>query len=235
MLKLRERLTFSNVVAMLALFVALGGTSVAAISLARNSVKARHIAPNAVDSAKVKNASLRAGDFRPGELPKGEKGDTGAAGAPGAPGTAGTPGTPGAPGPAGAGWAAGNTSSLIPSTPGPGASVTALSPLGSSAPAGNFDSRTLLSPNETIAIRDLVVRQTNETGADGEIRYELANVEGSPVVLLECSIAGASDLSCDSDAQTATVPPATKLSMRVVLDGPTQSTLASWSFDVTAP
>ena len=46
--KLHDRLTFANVVSLLALFVALGGTSVAAVSLTRNSVKGRHIASNAV-------------------------------------------------------------------------------------------------------------------------------------------------------------------------------------------
>jgi hypothetical protein len=58
-------------------FIALGGTSVAAISLKRNSVKGKHIARNAITSAKVKNASLFAKDFAAGQLPKGEKGDTG--------------------------------------------------------------------------------------------------------------------------------------------------------------
>jgi hypothetical protein len=42
--RLRTRLTFANVVSVIALFVALGGTSVAALTLSRNSVKSRHIA-----------------------------------------------------------------------------------------------------------------------------------------------------------------------------------------------
>jgi hypothetical protein len=43
--------------ATVAVFVALGGSSVAAVSLKRNSVKSRHIAKNAVTAPKVKNAS----------------------------------------------------------------------------------------------------------------------------------------------------------------------------------
>jgi hypothetical protein len=81
-------------VAYLALFISLGGTSYAAVSLAKNSVLSKHIkngqvkrvdlAANAVNSAKVGDGTLLAQDFAPGQLPKGEKGDTGAAGAAGA-------------------------------------------------------------------------------------------------------------------------------------------------------
>ena len=78
--------------AYLALFVALGGTSIAAVSLDRNSVKRKHIAKNAITSSKVKNGSLRARDFRAGQLPRGERG---------LPGAAGAKGDPGAPGPVG--------------------------------------------------------------------------------------------------------------------------------------
>ena len=55
--------------AYLALFVALGGTSYAAVKLSRGSVKQQHIARGAVTSPKVKDRSLLARDFRPGQLP----------------------------------------------------------------------------------------------------------------------------------------------------------------------
>jgi len=83
LVKLRSRLTYANVMATIAVFVALGGSSVAAISLKRNSVKGKHIATNAVTSPKVKNASLLARDFAPGQLPKGEQGPQGSQGPPG--------------------------------------------------------------------------------------------------------------------------------------------------------
>lgn len=86
------------VVAVLALFVALGGTSIAAIELARNSVLSKHIkngqvkradlAGGAVNSAKVANGSLLGLDFAPGQLPKGDKGDNGDRGVQGPPGVA---------------------------------------------------------------------------------------------------------------------------------------------------
>jgi hypothetical protein len=107
---MRRKLSFANVTSMMALMVALGGTSYAA-GLARNSVgstqikskavKNSDLGDNAVTASKVKNGSLLAADFALGQLPAGATGDRGPAGAPGTPGTPGTPGAPGAPGPAG--------------------------------------------------------------------------------------------------------------------------------------
>lgn len=63
-----------NGVAYLALFVALGGTSYAAVKLGKNAVKGKNIAANAVTSPKVKNHSLKAVDFKARELPAGAQG-----------------------------------------------------------------------------------------------------------------------------------------------------------------
>lgn len=97
--RIRQRATFANVVSLLALFVALGGSSYAAVQLNRNSVLSRHITNgevkrqdvgrNAVSSSKVEDGRLLARDFAAGQLPaglKGDKGDPGRAGADGAPG-----------------------------------------------------------------------------------------------------------------------------------------------------
>ena len=56
---------------MIALFVALGGASYAAIKIPKNSVGAAQIKKNAVTSTKVKDRSLLATDFRTGQLPRG--------------------------------------------------------------------------------------------------------------------------------------------------------------------
>jgi hypothetical protein len=66
------------IVAIIALVVALGGTSYAALKLPKNSVGTRQIKGNAVTTAKlkgssvtsgkVKNGSLAAADFKPGQL-----------------------------------------------------------------------------------------------------------------------------------------------------------------------
>jgi hypothetical protein len=67
--RLRPHLSYANVVSTLCLFVLLGGTAYAAVTLKRGSVKGKHIASNAVTSPKVKQGTLRVGDFRPGVLP----------------------------------------------------------------------------------------------------------------------------------------------------------------------
>jgi len=79
---------YANVTATLALIVALGGTSYAAIILPANSVGSRQLKKravtnsklraNAVTSATVKNGSLRATDFQAGQLPAGPAGPAGA-------------------------------------------------------------------------------------------------------------------------------------------------------------
>jgi hypothetical protein len=73
------------VISVLALVVALGGTSYAAIVLPANSVGKRQLKKNAVTSAKVKNGSLRAADFRAGQLPAGAPGPAGPQGSPDTP------------------------------------------------------------------------------------------------------------------------------------------------------
>lgn len=87
-------------IALLALFVALGGTSYAAVSLPKGSVGSAQIKKgavasskvrdkavtrakirdNAINSAKVANGTLLAQDFASGQLPKGERGPAGPAG-----------------------------------------------------------------------------------------------------------------------------------------------------------
>src|SRR5262245_29121153 len=67
-----------NLVAWVALFVALGGAGAyAAGALPKNSVGAKQLKRNAVTAKKVKDGSLLAGDFAPGQLPEGKRGATG--------------------------------------------------------------------------------------------------------------------------------------------------------------
>jgi hypothetical protein len=90
----RPRLTYANVIATLALFLALGGgAAYAASHLDKNSVGTKQLKRSAVTGAKVKDGSLSAGDFKPGQLPTGARGPQGIQGIPG---TSGLPGAPGA-------------------------------------------------------------------------------------------------------------------------------------------
>jgi hypothetical protein len=91
----KRRPSHATVVAYLALFVALGGSSYAAVTLQRNSVRTKHIARGAVTSPKVRNHSLLRRDFAAGQLPAGPKGDPGPKGDQGIPGQPGADGAPG--------------------------------------------------------------------------------------------------------------------------------------------
>jgi hypothetical protein len=91
----RRRLSYANVVASTALFVALGGTGYAAITITGSNVRdssltGRDIKNSSIASADIKNGSLLRKDFKAGQLVPGAPG---AAGAPGQKGDAGTPGT----------------------------------------------------------------------------------------------------------------------------------------------
>jgi hypothetical protein len=68
--RFRPRLTFANVVSMLALFVALGGTSYAVTQLPDNSVGTKQLKKDAVVSAKVKDNSLTGADLNKSKLGK---------------------------------------------------------------------------------------------------------------------------------------------------------------------
>jgi hypothetical protein len=102
--RLRSHLS-EHVVGYLALFITVGGTSYAAARLPANSVgtaqlrkgavTAPKLAKRAVDTTKVKNATLVAADFAPGQIPQGSKGATGPQGATGPTGAKGDPGPAG--------------------------------------------------------------------------------------------------------------------------------------------
>ena len=95
-----RRLTYANVTATLALFIALGGTSYAAFSLPRDSVGSQQIRRGAVGASELRARAVRSSDIAPravglGDISmrarralRGEKGDPGP---PGPPGPAGKP------------------------------------------------------------------------------------------------------------------------------------------------
>lgn len=109
------RLRFADVVALAALFIALGGVSYAAIAVPAKSVGTKQLKGNAVTSAKVRNGSLLTRDFKGGQLdglefaaeesgptgPTGPTGDTGETGPTGPRGETGPTGPQGEQGPTG--------------------------------------------------------------------------------------------------------------------------------------
>jgi hypothetical protein len=95
-MKLLRGAGYANVTATIALVIALGGTSYAAVTLPHNSVGAAQIKSNAVNATKIKNGSVTGTDVKDGSLskadfefgqlvagpagpagPKGDKGDPG--------------------------------------------------------------------------------------------------------------------------------------------------------------
>jgi hypothetical protein len=90
-----RRLSYANVVATLALFIALGGGAYAATKLPKNSVGPTQLRRNAVTSGKVKDGSLHRQDFATKDLAtlRGPTGPTGVTGATGPKGDKGAVGS----------------------------------------------------------------------------------------------------------------------------------------------
>jgi hypothetical protein len=65
---MRPRLSYANVVATLALFIALGGASYAALKLPKNSVGAKQLKKNAVTGPKIKGQAITAAKIKSGTL-----------------------------------------------------------------------------------------------------------------------------------------------------------------------
>ena len=96
----------ATLIAMLALFIAIGGTATAASGL----INGKKIKKGTITGKQIKNQTITSGKFSPATLaslegaqgPKGERGEKGAQGLPGVqgePGGKGNPGAPGLPGP----------------------------------------------------------------------------------------------------------------------------------------
>jgi len=81
-----SKLSYANVMATVAVFIALGGTGYAAVTITGANVK-----NNSLTSADVKDRSLLKKDFKLGQVPPGATGAKGDTGAPGANGAKGDP------------------------------------------------------------------------------------------------------------------------------------------------
>jgi hypothetical protein len=110
MRRIRPRLNHATVVAYLALFVALGGSSYAAVKINGKSIKngsipgakleqrtitALNVAKKTLTGTEIRDGSLLAADFKAGELRAGPQGPQGARGDNGVPGPKGDTGAPG--------------------------------------------------------------------------------------------------------------------------------------------
>jgi hypothetical protein len=121
--RIRDSLTYANVVSTLCLFILLGGSAYAAVvitgaNVRDSSLTGRDVKNASLSSADVKDRSLLKADFKLGELPgAGAQGPAGAKGDPGAPGAPGAKGDAGSQGPAGPAGPKGDAGSAGPAGP----------------------------------------------------------------------------------------------------------------------
>src|SRR6187397_57460 len=66
--RIRARLTYANVMATIAVFIALGGASYAALKLPKNSVGTRQLKKKAVTTAKIRREAVTRAKVRKGTL-----------------------------------------------------------------------------------------------------------------------------------------------------------------------
>ena len=138
--RLRKRATFSNVISLIALFVALGGS---AYAIGAGSIGSRELRNNSVRGVDVRNETLTGGDVARDSLKGADIDETslrlpaGPAGPQGPPGpgaVAGPAGVAGPPGPAGpTGEKGDDGAACLPSTP------ACVGPQGEPGPAGSSD------------------------------------------------------------------------------------------------
>jgi hypothetical protein len=187
-------------VALLALFVALGGTGYAAVALQKNSVGSKQlrkgavknskIAANAVTGAKVRQRSLSAGDFRAGSLPQGPRGERGPEGPRGA---AGSPAL-------GAVLGRGVN---VPATP------SFLAPSGQLAADANENNVSSFTPNATMTASNLAVTLSVAPGLADSRTFTLR--VGNANTALTCTVPGGT-VTCTSTG-SVTIPGASLISI----------------------
>jgi hypothetical protein len=193
-------------VAYLALFVALGGTSYAALTITGKNVKngsltGADIKDASLRTADVKNGSLLGQDFKQGQLPAGPRGLTGQTGATGRPGQPGKPGSPAA---------SVMTSHWLNNTIG-----GSYGPVMGIGPDTELTEAKVqqLSPAVTIVARDLVGRYERASDfPEGGTRTFTLRVNGADTALT-CTLTRPAQ-SCANTSARVTIPPGSLISMR---------------------
>lgn len=199
----------ATIIAVIALFIALGGTSYAVSQLPKNSVGNKQLKKNAVTSKKVKDGSLLAKDFKTGQLPQGQQGEKGPQGEQGPAGTNGATGS------------ALLTGAITDSLPQPGAGITyfrraAANYVGTDASGVSTAEAQSLTPNRSLRISNLAVRTNNDLPSGGNVLVTaIATSPSGTNSTLECQVvggAGASDQTCTSSGN-ATIEPGSLIYM----------------------
>jgi hypothetical protein len=206
------------VVALLALFVALGGTGYAALALPKNSVgstqlkkggvKNSDIAANAVTGSKVKRRSLTASDFKVGSAPQGARGPQGPQGAAGNPAF-------------GAELGRGN---------GVGLGAWFMTPSGLSTANVNENLVSSFTPNATIRASDLAVTLSVAPGLTDSRTFTLR--VGNANTALTCTVPGGT-VTCTSTG-SVTIPEASLISLGATSTGAPSATDVRFGWRATS-
>jgi hypothetical protein len=221
-------------VAILALFFAMSGSAIAlqgknsvfSDDIKNGQVKRADVARNAINSAKVANGSLRAGDFGAGQLPQGPTGPAGATGGTGPTGPTGTTGLTGATGPTGpaAQIMGGRWANLDTSTTADDLRI----PIGLDLTGG---SPQVAAPIDFVA-SDLLVKVSSlpPTGTSWTIALRIGNTDTA----LACTIPeGAA--SCSNNVAAVPVQTGDGYAFRVTSTGTIPSTVAHFGWVAQVP
>jgi hypothetical protein len=195
-------------IALLALFVALGGTGYAALSLPKNSVGSKQlrkgavknsdIGANAVTGAKVKRRSLSASDFKASSLPQGPRGLQGPKGD------------------------AGNPAGAVVLGRGNGVGTGAwfMAPSGLAGASMNENLVSSFTPNNTITASNLAVTLTVAPGLTDSRTFTLR--VGNANTALTCTVPGGT-VTCTSTG-SITIPEASLISLGATSTGAPSAT-----------
>lgn len=209
-------------VALLALFVALGGTSYAVSSLPRGSVGSAQLrngavtgsklAHGAVTDSKVKAGSLTRRAFKRGTLLRGPQGPQGSQG------PQGPQGQPGRAVVSPASMLIGRVpSNLTPSAGG----TAAFDPSGDAvAVARGF------SPDQSVVLTNLAVfvQAAPGAGRTWTIKLGVSQLGGDASPAISCTITGTAQ-TCDTGSQSVTIPAKSEINLSVANTGATQTEL----------
>ena len=210
----------ATVVAYVALFVALGGSSYAALKvgskqIVNNSLRSGDIRNSTIVSKDVKNRSLLAADFKAGQLPAGPPGANGAQGPKGDP--AGT-------------VIQGSTGDALVTGP---LSEERFPPSGYSETELSGTGAQQISPKTPNIVKDLVGRPTSAPGTSRTINIATFPANAN---VLSCTVVGTAT-SCDTGNASAVLQPKTTYFIRWTsgTPAPNASDGAAWSFRLVTP
>ncbi len=208
-------------IALVALFVALGGTGYAALNIANNSIGSKQLkrgavknpdlAANSVTGAKVKRRSLDRSDFKANSLARGPQGEQGSVGPPGATGSP-------------AFGAVLGRGEAVP------AGTSFLAPSGQLAASATENGVSSFTPNATLTASDLAISLFVAPDPGTSRTFTLR--VGQADTALSCTVPAGVTL-CNSTG-SVTIPPMSLISIGSTTTGTPTATFARFGWRATS-